>query len=49
MEFSEKMQLITIIKVTKNQDFTLSLEDAFSEKTTGRGQIDPSSLLRVNT
>ena len=32
MEFSEKMQLITIIKVTKNQDFTLSLEDAFSEK-----------------
>ena len=31
-----------MLKVTKNQDFTLSLEDTFFEKPQGvGGQIDP--------
>ena len=32
MKFSGKMWLMIILKVTKHQGFTLSLEDAFSEK-----------------
>ena len=32
MKFSGKMCLKIILKVTKNQDFTLSLEDTVSEK-----------------
>ena len=43
MKFSEKMCPKTILKVTKNQDFPLSLEDTFFEKPQeegGRGQID---------
>ena len=32
-----------MLKVTKNQGFTLSLEDAFLEKLQGRGQIDTPS------
>ena len=28
-----------ILKVTKNQDFTLSLEDTFFEKPKGRGRV----------
>ena len=32
MEFSGKIWLSIILKVTKNQGFTLSLEDTFFEK-----------------
>ena len=32
MKFSGKMCLMIILKVTENQDFTLSLEDTFFEK-----------------
>ena len=34
-----------ILKVTKNQSFTLSLEDTFSKKKAGQGQIDPTAIL----
>ena len=38
---------MTILKVTGNQGFTLSLEDTFLGKAEGgRGQIDPHSLFR---
>ena len=32
MKFSGKMRLMIILKVSKNQGFTLSLEDTFFEK-----------------
>ena len=35
LTFSGKMWLMTILKVTKNQGFTLSLEDVFLEKLQG--------------
>ena len=36
------MWFMIILKVTKNQDFTISLEDIFLEKPKGGGgQIDP--------
>ena len=46
VEFSGKIWLIITLKVTKNQGFTLSLENKFWKKTTGWGgggrrQIDP--------
>ena len=48
MKYSGKIGLMIILKVTKNQGFTLSLEDAFLEKLKG-GQADPlPQLLRVN-
>ena len=49
MKFSGKMCLKMILKVTKNQGFTLSLEDTFFEKPQGRGggQIDRPSRFRV--
>ena len=37
MKFSEKMWLKIISKVTKYQDFTLSLEDTFFGKQQGMG------------
>ena len=40
MKFSGKMCLKLILKVTKNQGFTLSLEETFFEKPQG-GQTDP--------
>ena len=40
MKFSGKMSFKMILKVTKNQSFTLYLEDTFSEKPQG-GQFDP--------
>ena len=44
-----KMCLMIILKVTKKQDFTLSLEDTVLEKPHGGSQIDPlPSCLRVN-
>ena len=36
MTFSGKMCLKIILKITKNQDFTLSTEDTFFEKPQGR-------------
>ena len=37
MKFSGKMCLKIILKVTKNQGFSLSLEDTFFEKPHGEG------------
>ena len=41
MTFLGKMWLTIILKVTKNQGFTLSLEDTFFEKPQAGGQTDP--------
>ena len=41
MKFSGKMCLKIILKVTKNQGFTLSLEDAFFEKPLGAVKLTP--------
>ena len=46
MKFSGKMCLMIILKVTKNQGFTLRLEDTFLEKPQG-SQFDPLSRFRV--
>ena len=49
MKFSGKISLKIILKVTKNQGFTLALEDTFFEKPQGGGgQIDPPSRFRVS-
>ena len=40
MKFSEKMCLMIILNVIKNQSFTLSLENTISEKQ--GGQIEPN-------
>ena len=47
MKFSGKMWLRIILKVTKNQGFTLSLEDTFLKNPQGGrgGQIDPQAVL----
>ena len=37
MRFSGKMRLTIILIVTKNQGLTLTLEDAFFEKSQGEG------------
>ena len=37
MKFSGKMCVKIILKVTKNEGFTLSLEDTFFEKPQGKG------------
>ena len=51
MKFSGKMWLIIILKITKNQGFTLSLEDAFfiksQERMGGWVKLTPSSRFRV--
>ena len=47
MKFSGKMCLMIILKVTKNQGLTLSLEDTFIEKRQG-GQIEIPSRFTVN-
>ena len=49
LKFSGKMWLMIILKVTKNQGFTLSLESAFLEKPQGKGEGSswPPSLLKV--
>ena len=48
MKFSRNMCLKIISKVTKNQGFTLSLEDTFFQKPLGEGgQIDTPSRFRV--
>ena len=42
MTFSVKMCLSIILKVRKNQGFTLSLEDTFFEKPQGGVKLTPS-------
>ena len=46
MKFSGKMWLMMILKVTKNQGFTLSLEDTVLEKP--QGGVKLTSLLMDN-
>ena len=41
MKFSGTMCLMIILKFTKNQGFTLSVEDTFFEKPQEESQIDP--------
>ena len=41
MTFLGKMWLIIILKITKKQGFTISLEDTYFGKTQGSGQIEP--------
>ena len=41
MKFLEKMSLKIILKVTKNQGLTFSLEDTIFEKPQEGSQIDP--------
>ena len=49
MKFSGKMCLMIILKVRKNQGFTLSVEDTFFEKLQG-GQIDsPPAVLGLSS
>ena len=48
MKFSEKMCLKIILKVTKNQGFTLSLENTVFKKPQGEGQIEPPAVLGLN-
>ena len=49
MNFIAKMCFNIILKVAKNQGFTLSLEDTTFEKPQGGGgEIDPASRFRVN-
>ena len=47
MKFSGKMSFEIILKVTKNQGFTLSLEDTFFKKP-HEGLIWPPRHIRVN-
>ena len=51
MKLSGKMCFEIVLKVTKKQGFTLSLEDTFFEKPQGGGwvgdQIDPPRHIRV--
>ena len=48
MKFSGKMCLMINLKVTKNQGFTLCLEDTIFKKTPGGGdQIDSPRGFRV--
>ena len=49
MKFSGKMYFKIILKATKNQRFTLSLEDTFFEKPQGGGQIDPPAVFGLRT
>ena len=47
MKFSGKICFKIIVKVTKNQGFTLYLEETFFEKSQ-EGQFDPPRQIRVN-
>ena len=47
MKLSEKMWFMIIFKLTKNQSFTLSLENTFLEKPQGRHREEPPSRFRV--
>ena len=45
MKLSEKMQIMIILKVTKNQGFTLSLEYLVFKKPQGAGQVESPQRL----
>ena len=45
MKFSAKMCFKIMLKVTQNQDFTLSSEDTFFKKPQGSGQFEPPTVL----
>ena len=47
MKFAGKMGLMIILKVTKYQGFSLSLEDAFFEKPQGRVSNDLPTVLAL--
>ena len=47
MKFVGKIRLMISLKVTKEQSFTLSLEDTFFKKPQG-GQIDPLGILGLS-
>ena len=47
IKFSGKMWLILILKVTKKQGFTLSLEDTLLEKPQAGGSNWPPSLFKI--
>ena len=47
IKFSGKIRLTIILKFTKKQSFTLSLEDTFLEKLQEDSNWTPSSVLRV--
>ena len=47
MKFSGKICFKIIVKVTKNQGFTLYLEETFFEKLQ-EGQSEPPRQIRVN-
>ena len=50
MRFSEKMYIMIILEVTKNQGFSLSLEDKLFEKPHGWTNWPPSpAVLRLKT
>ena len=48
MKFSGKMCLVVMLKATKKQGLTLSIENAVSEKPQGGVRLTTPSLLRVN-
>ena len=49
MKFSGKMCLMIILKVTKNQDFTLCLEDTIFEKPQGgKVKLIPPAVLGLS-
>ena len=49
IKFSGNMWLMIVLKVTKKQGFTLTLEDTFFGKPQGGGQIDhPLAILALN-
>ena len=48
MKFSGKMCLMTLLKVTKNQSFTITLEDTYFKKPQGGGggvKLTPPAVL----
>ena len=47
MKFLGKMCFKVILKVTKNQGSTLSIEDTFFKKPQRGGQLDPPRHIRV--
>ena len=47
MQFSGKVRLMVILKVTKKQGFTLFFEDIFFGKTTIGGQLPPTRPLAI--
>ena len=49
MKFSGKVWLMTILKVTKKQGFTLSPKNAFLEKPRGEVKLTPEAFLGIPT